>query len=108
MKYLVEAGNYSAEFETLGKAQDAYAEAMDRYVSGYLFEVGEDGSRRIKSSFDDSYDWYVLGGQEEYESELTWEDALAECGQGQNYEGCLKAGSEYCDFECPFRDELFK
>lgn len=21
--------------------------------------------------------------------------------------GCTKAGSEYCDFDCPFRDEVF-
>lgn len=23
-------------------------------------------------------------------------------------EGCTKAGSEECDFECPFRDELYR
>ena len=32
---------------------------------------------------------------------------LHECGQGQGYEGCTKAGSEECEFECPLRDEIF-
>ena len=31
-----------------------------------------------------------------------WEEALSECGRGQDYEGCMNAGSEYCEFECPF------
>ncbi|NEZ56499.1 hypothetical protein [Adonisia turfae] len=42
----------------------------------------------------------VWGKQDDYEY---W---LNECGQGQGYVGCLKAGSEECDFECPFRDSL--
>lgn len=39
--------------------------------------------------------------------EATEDDALdallEECGQTREG-GCLLAGSEYCDFECPFRD----
>ncbi len=31
-----------------------------------------------------------------------FEGALGECGRGQDYEGCMNAGTEYCDFECPF------
>jgi hypothetical protein len=33
-----------------------------------------------------------------------FEEALQECGRGQGYEGCMLAGSEYCEFECPFTD----
>ena len=43
-------------------------------------------------------------------NEVTEQDALdgllAECGQTNDGE-CLLAGSEQCDFECPFRDGLF-
>lgn len=31
-----------------------------------------------------------------------WDEAADECGLGQDYEGCMNAGTEYCDFECPF------
>lgn len=31
---------------------------------------------------------------------------LQECGQTADGD-CLLAGSEYCDFACPFRDEPF-
>lgn len=31
-------------------------------------------------------------------------EALGECGRGQDYDGGMLAGSEYCEFECPFRD----
>jgi hypothetical protein len=30
-----------------------------------------------------------------------FEEALQECGRGQDYEGCTLAGTEHCDFECP-------
>ena len=32
-----------------------------------------------------------------------FEEALGECGRGQDYDGCMNAGTEYCEFECPFR-----
>jgi hypothetical protein len=48
-------------------------------------------------------DWNDYG--EEYRDE--YEDALEDCGQVPHLGGgCLNAGTEYCDFECPFRDEL--
>jgi hypothetical protein len=35
-----------------------------------------------------------------------WEYAMQECGKVPAAEGgCLMAGTEYCDFECPFRDD---
>ena len=43
-------------------------------------------------------------------SDVSEQDALdhlmQECGQTQDGD-CLLGGSEYCDFECPFRDGLF-
>lgn len=49
--------------------------------------------------FDDDYDPH-----DEYERD-EWEDALQECGQtGSGWQGCLMAGTEHCDFDCPFRD----
>lgn len=37
-----------------------------------------------------------------------WEDAMMDCGwDGIRGHGCAMAGSEHCDFDCPFRDELY-
>lgn len=47
----------------------------------------------VEDDFDDGPDDY---------DEL--EEALGECGRGADYEGCMNAGSEYCEFECPFRN----
>ncbi len=32
------------------------------------------------------------------------EEWLGACGRGRNYDGCTLVGTEYCEFECPFRD----
>jgi hypothetical protein len=48
---------------------------------------------------DDEQDWFDDDDDPD-DDEL--EEALGECGRGQDYEGCMLAGSEYCDFECPF------
>ncbi len=38
--------------------------------------------------------------------EREWERALQECGKVPAAEGgCLMAGTEFCDFDCPFRDD---
>jgi hypothetical protein len=38
--------------------------------------------------------------------EMEYERALGECGKVPVAEGgCLMAGTEFCDFECPFRDD---
>lgn len=34
------------------------------------------------------------------------EDAIGECGQIPGG-GCMLAGTEHCDFECPFRDDMY-
>lgn len=36
-----------------------------------------------------------------------WEEKMQDCGQ-DNEGFCSLLGTEYCDFECPFRDDLFK
>lgn len=40
--------------------------------------------------------------------ECTYEHALGECGELPKHlgGGCSQAGSEYCDFECPFRNRV--
>lgn len=38
------------------------------------------------------------------DEEDEWEAAMQECGQTREG-GCSLAGTEYCDFDCPFRDE---
>lgn len=51
------------------------------------------------SCYEDNPD-NLWGEDDEYEY---W---INECGQGHGYVGCLKNGSEECDFECPFSSEL--
>ena len=36
-----------------------------------------------------------------------YEDAMMECGQLPDHlgGGCQLSGTEFCDFECPFRDD---
>jgi hypothetical protein len=53
---------------------------------------------------DDYPDDYDFDGDDDDEPD-EWEEAMQECGRGQGYEGCTQAGTEYCEFECPFRDE---
>lgn len=43
---------------------------------------------------------------DEDEGRDEWEDAMHECGQIPGT-GCQLAGTEHCDFECPFREELY-
>jgi hypothetical protein len=44
------------------------------------------------------------GPDDDFDPDDEMDEASDECGRGQNYEGCTLAGSEYCEFECPFRD----
>jgi hypothetical protein len=50
------------------------------------------------AAYDD--DWDEQCDREEDE----WEEAVQECGIIPGDGGCQLAGTEYCDFECPFRD----
>jgi len=55
---------------------------------------------------DDDVDATEEDENEFIREENEWEDAMQECGQVPAAGGgCLKAGTEFCDFECPFRDE---
>ena len=69
------------------------SEAHDRFLA-----------HRIRST------WQWMQDNFDDDDEVTEEDALdylrEECGQTPDG-GCLLAGSEQCDFECPFRDGLF-
>lgn len=38
-----------------------------------------------------------------FDDEDAIEELLSECGQTRDGD-CTMAGTEYCDFECPFRD----
>jgi hypothetical protein len=55
---------------------------------------------------DDDFDDYP-DSYEDDDRDDEWEDALEECGQLPKHlgGGCQLAGTEYCDFECPFRDQ---
>lgn len=44
--------------------------------------------------------------EDEYEETEQVENDLEECGQVPEG-GCLMAGTEYCDFECPYHVDLF-
>lgn len=55
----------------------------------------------------DPQDWGEDGYWDSDESDESHEidEALQNCGQVPHLGGgCLNAGTEYCDFECPYRD----
>ena len=47
-------------------------------------------------------DWLLINTDEDVEVDAV-EYAWGNCGRDQ-YGNCGHAGSEYCEFECPFRD----
>lgn len=58
--------------------------------------------------FDERFeeDYSFNGDYEPYDDEWDEEEtALEECGQVPQG-GCLMAGTEFCDFDCPYRDIL--
>lgn len=52
-----------------------------------------------EDDYDDGYDDGCSDEQDDFEA------ALMECGRISPGGPCMNAGTEYCDFECPFRDE---
>lgn len=54
---------------------------------------------------EDQYDDYYDLDDSEYDDD-DWETAMHECGQLPPHlgGGCQLAATEFCDFECPFRD----
>ena len=79
--------------------------SKDDVLTGSPFEdLYLDGGHVMADPYDDDDDFY----EDEHGaycdcSECEFEEALMECGQMRDG-GCLKAGSEHCDFECPFSD----
>ena len=49
-------------------------------------------------------DWDDDWDREQQEAEDELEEAVQECGIVPGDGGCQLAGTEHCDFECPFRD----
>jgi hypothetical protein len=65
-------------------------------MSGEADDTFDLGEAYEAAGFDpDEHEW-----DEEDELEL----AIQECGIIPDDGGCQLAGTEYCDFECPFRD----
>jgi len=51
---------------------------------------------------DDELDDYELETLEFERDDDPWEDAMMNCGLVGNTGLCTMAGSEYCDWDCPF------
>jgi hypothetical protein len=47
--------------------------------------------------------WLQANGQPEATLEDAWDELADDCGRDPQG-GCHLAGSEYCEFECPFSD----
>lgn len=62
-------------------------------------------------NFDDDID-YDYDDMEDHHGidcdceECTYENAMDECSYLPEHGGCLSAGSEFCDWECPLRRQL--
>lgn len=52
-------------------------------------------------------EYYYEGGDDCDCDDEEWEIAMQDCGQYGEAGGCALLGTEYCDFECPFRGDLF-
>lgn len=52
----------------------------------------------------------LLYNDEEYDEEdreqAAFEQAIQDCGQNAQGTWCSMAGTEYCDFQCPFRKRV--
>ncbi len=51
----------------------------------------------------ETLEFIQINGDPDATEEDALDDLLEECGQMPGG-GCTQAGTEYCDFECPFRD----
>ncbi len=61
--------------------------------------TGSYDSWKTRSDLDD-------GPQDEFEELGEYEEAELNCGEDDDGQ-CMLAGTEYCDFECPFHNEVF-
>lgn len=51
-------------------------------------------------------DWDDVDWNDDDDDTDEIEDAMDECGQMQGG-GCMLAGTEHCDFECPFSKQMY-
>lgn len=59
----------------------------------------------MSDGFDDFDAFDPPQDDEDDEQDFEIEDSLEECGQtGTGPSGCQMGGTEYCDFECPYRN----
>lgn len=61
-------------------------------------------SKHFRRRVDETREHLQLNGSPDADDEDAIENLMDECGK-QSDGDCLNAGSEYCDFECPFRNE---
>jgi hypothetical protein len=62
-------------------------------------------NRFLLSRIQETLEWMELNYDEDVTEEDALEHLMGECGQTPDG-GCQLAGSEQCEFECPFRDAL--
>lgn len=58
-------------------------------------------TEKLKSAIRETREHLQLNGNPDADDEDAIEDLMGECGKMQDG-SCLLAGSEFCDFECPF------
>lgn len=64
-------------------------------------EAGMQPNYRYHQAIDETREYLEINGNPEATDDDAFEHLAAECGQ-QRDGSCTMAGSEYCDFECPF------
>jgi len=55
----------------------------------------------LREAIKETKEWLEINSDPDATDEDAIEDLLSECGQDSSGY-CSQAGSEYCDFECPF------
>lgn len=56
-----------------------------------------------EEEYDPAFDEYIV--EEDFDREF---EILFDCGYDSTTGICSKAGSEECEFECPYRDKFFQ
>jgi len=56
---------------------------------------------RLRTAINERKEWAEINGNPDIADNEAIEDLMADCGMDRSG-SCSKAGSEECDFECPF------
>lgn len=56
---------------------------------------------RLSRAIKETREWLEINGNPDADDDDALDDLMSECGQ-DNSGGCSMAGTEYCDWECPF------